>query len=563
MLGAVLLVVAMAWPAHAATEHIRDYRVGLTVRADGLVHVHEVIAYDFGDARGRHGIERVIPYRDGRRLYDIKRVRVTADGKRATTETDYGTDTLKIRIGDKDTTVKGVWTYAIDFDVARALTPYKGHDELYWDAIGTGWSVPMDTATVRVDAPAAPTYADCFAGHEGSPSACGGRTVAGNSASFTQRLGAHQGITVRVGLPKGAVHVPPPHYARPRYAVTWVGHAAVGLVCALLLATRAWVRWRQRPRPVPDLLALVGPAEARYLLARFGRARDASYHEAVLIDLAIRGHLRIDDDGEKVTLTRQANENPLRPYEQTLLEKVFGSRKKVRVSKARRTEVRSLRMTGVLYDALRTRKLIRRFDSYDYELVLRTLGIIGLVTGAVLVIVDLWGHFDIRVVSVGDLTAVGVAFLIAGAAALLVQERVDSLTFAGTRTKALLEGYAPSRQLELPDADRHLPYAVAYQNWPAVERFGADNAARLDWYSYTGDEAQASERFTALGWLFTEPGDAPARSSDGRWSYPSRGTSTGSSGGYSSSTTYSPPSYGGGGGGHVGGGGGGGGGGSW
>ncbi|HEU5026847.1 MAG TPA: DUF2207 domain-containing protein [Spirillospora sp.] len=561
MLGAVLLVVAMAWPAQAATEHIRDYRVGLTVRADGLLHVHEVITYDFGDARGKHGIERVIPYRDGRRLYDIKHVRVRADGKAAKPETDHGTDTLKIRIGDKDTTVKGVWTYVVDFDVARALTPYKGHDELYWDAIGTGWSVPMDAATVRVDAPAAPTYADCYAGDDGSHNACGGRTVAGNSASFTQRLGAHQGITVRIGLPKGAVHVPPPHYARPRYAVTWVGHAAVGLVCALLLATRVWIRWRRRPRPVPDLLALAGPAEARYLLARFGRAREASYHEAVLIDLAVRGHLHIHDDGEKVKLTRQPNENPLRPYEQTLLEKLFGSRKKVRISKARRSEVLSLGMTGVLYEALRARRLIRRFDSYDYELVLRTLGIIGLVAGAVLIIVDLWGHFDIRVLSVADLTAVGVALLIAGAAALLVQDRVDDLTFAGTRTKALLEKYAPSRQLELPDAERYLPYAVAYRNWQAVERFGTENAAGLDWYTYTGDEAQANERFAALGWLFTEPGDAPARPSGGQWSYPSRGTSTGSGSGYSSS--YSPHSYGGGGGGYVGGGGGGGGGGSW
>lgn len=559
VLGAILLIVAMAWPAHAATEHIRGYRADLTVRADGLLHVHEVIVYDFGGARDRHGIERVIPYRDGRRLYDIDRVRVTVGGKHARTQIDHGTSKLKIRIGDENVNVRGVKTYAIDFDVAHALTPHKDHDELYWDAIGTGWSVPIDTASVRVGTPAAPTYADCFAGHEGTHGSCGGRAVAGDSASFGQRLGAHEGITVKIGLPKGAAHVPPPHYARPRYAVTWVGHAVVGVVCALLAAVWAWVRWRRRPRPVPDLLALVGPAELRYLLP----LRRSSEREAILIDLAVRGHLHIHDDGEKVTLTRRPVEAPLRSYEQALLEKLFGSRRKVRASKARRNAVASLRLSDMIYDLVRDRRLVRRFDPYNCELVLRTLGFSGLLAGALLVVVDLWGNFNIRLFSVGDLTAVGVALLIAATVALLVQDRVGNLTFAGTRLRKLLKEYAPARQLELPDGERHLPYAVALRSWSAVEQFGTANADRLDWYTYSGDEAEASERFTALGWLFTAPSDVPTRSSKGYWSYPSGRSSSGSYDGYSSSTTYSPPSYGGGGGGYVGGGGGGGGGGSW
>ncbi|MGI5327978.1 DUF2207 domain-containing protein [Actinomadura nitritigenes] len=557
MLGAILLTVAMAWPAHAATEHIRDYQADLTVRANGLLHVHEVIVYDFGDARGRHGIERVIPYRDGRRLYDIDHVRVTVGGKHARTQIDHGASTLKIRIGDENVKVRGVKTYAIDFDVTHALTPHKDHDELYWDAIGTGWRVPIDTATVRVGAPAAPTYADCFAGHEGSHGSCGGRAVTGNGASFGQRLGAHEGITVKIGLPKGAAHVPPPHYARPRYAVTWVGHAVVGGVCALLAAAWAWVRWRRRPRPVPDLLGLVGPAELRYLLP----LRRSSEREAVLIDLAVRGHLHIDDDDEKVTLTRRSVDAPLRTYEHAFLETLFGSRKKVRVGKARRSEVASLRLYDMIYDAVRARRLFRRFNLYNCELVLRTLGFGGLLVGALLIIVDLWGNFDIRVLSVGDLSAVSVALLIAGTVALLVQDRVSNLTFAGTRLRALLQEYAPARQLELPGGERHLPYAVAFRSWSAVEKFGAANADRLDWYTYSGDEAEAIDRFTALGWLFTNPTDAPTRSSNGYWSYPSGHSSTGSYSGYSGSSTYTPPSYGGGG--DVGGGGGGGGGGSW
>ncbi|QKG20507.1 DUF2207 domain-containing protein [Actinomadura verrucosospora] len=551
----------MAWPAQAMEEHIRDYRADLTIRPNGLVHVHEVIAYDFGDARDRHGIERVVPDRDGRRLYDIEHVQVTADGKQVESRTAHGADAVTIRIGDEHVTVSGVRTYAIDYDVARALTPHKNHDELYWDAIGTGWSVPIDAATVRVNAPAALTYASCFAGREGGHDTCGGRTVSGNNASFGQRLGTHQGMTVEIGLPKGAAHVPSPRYDRPVWAVTWVGYTVLGLVCAFLLGCQALVGWRRRPRQGSDLPALVGPAEVALFRPQRRRPRFHDDHAAVLVDLAVRGHLHIRDNGKWLTLTRRSAAEPSRPYERALLEAVFPSKDKVRLSAARREEISSsVPLHRMTHAALRDRKLVRRFGGYDYEVAQRVLGIAALAAGLVLIVVDLWGRLNSRSFSVSDLTAVGIALGIAGTVALSLSRRIEPYTFAGTRVRALLEDYPMSARLEQPDGERHLPYAMALGFWSAVEEFGTENADQLDWYTYTGDAKKARERFTALSWLFQDPSHAPTRPSDGRWSSPARRT------GQSSSTTYTPPPFydtGSGGGGYVGGGAGGGSGSSW
>lgn len=558
VLCAVLLVVAVASPAQAAAEHIRGYEADLAIRADGVLHVHEAITYDFAGAEDRHGIERVIPYRDGQRVYDIENVRVTDGGQHAEAHISHSRGALTVRIGDGDVRVQGVRTYVIDYDVAHALTPRQDDDELYWDAIGTGWNVPIDAATVRVSAPAVPAYAGCFAGREGAHDACGVPTLIGTSTSFGRRLGAHQGMTVKIKLPKGAVHVPPPRYERPLLAVTWVGATMLGGFCALLLAAAALVRWRRHPhRPVSDLPALARPAEAVYLVHRAGPSSAA----AILVDLAVRGHLHITDDGESFTLTRRPSTEPLLPHERALLETVLGDDSEVQVGEAQRSAVGSLRLSPMIYDTLRARGLIRRFA---WHRVCVPLGIVGLAAGAVLITMDLWGRLSLRAFSLGDLTAAGVTCLMAGAVALFMRRQISRLTFAGARIRALAAKYNAEKIFQPFDDERLLPYTMAFWSRFAISSFGAANFRELDWYTYTGNflvPGAPGNRFGDLIQLFHIPEDESQRQSGG-WPHdrPTRESGAGSS----SSTTHLPHSHGGGyGGGSVGGGAGGGGGGSW
>src|SRR5262245_8574875 len=147
--------------AHAQTvgEHIADFTVAMTIEHDGLLRVHETIVYDFG-AEDRHGIFRDLVRReryDGKhdRTYDIDVISVGADpGTPAQFELSHEGSYLRVRIGDPGRTITGEHTYVLDYTVRGALRTFADHVELYWDAIGNQWPVPIDNPSATVDAPA-------------------------------------------------------------------------------------------------------------------------------------------------------------------------------------------------------------------------------------------------------------------------------------------------------------------------------------------------------------------------------------------------------------------------
>ncbi len=76
----------------------------------------------------------------------------------AGTPADYAVSSVdggrtEIKIGDPDTTITGVHTYTIVYTVGAALNGFADHDELYWNAIGDEWDVPIDQASVLVVRP--------------------------------------------------------------------------------------------------------------------------------------------------------------------------------------------------------------------------------------------------------------------------------------------------------------------------------------------------------------------------------------------------------------------------
>ena len=49
------------------------------------------------------------------------------------------------------------------------MNGFADHDELYWNAIGTEWSVPILRARVQVTAPARSPTTACFRGPSAEP----------------------------------------------------------------------------------------------------------------------------------------------------------------------------------------------------------------------------------------------------------------------------------------------------------------------------------------------------------------------------------------------------------
>jgi hypothetical protein len=265
-------------PAAQGGERIDGYDVQLRVDPSGELLVTETIGYDFGSAQEKHGIERIIPVRrryDGTRdrVYPIDVVTVSATPG---TPAQYGTEErgsdLVVRVGDPDRTITGRHGYTITYRVQGALDGFADHDELYWNAIGSQWEVPIDHPSVRVVAPAMIGSVACYRGPRGSVQPCAGYDTDGPSAVFQDaRLAPHEALTVRVGFPAGAVPAPQPilhqrwSFARA-FALTPLsgGLLVVLSVLALLAGWLVLGRGRdQRPSGPAGIAGLPGAVEYR------------------------------------------------------------------------------------------------------------------------------------------------------------------------------------------------------------------------------------------------------------------------------------------------------------
>lgn len=308
--AAAALAVLPALPAAAGDagtgERITSYEVVLQVRPDGSMQVQETIAYDFG-GNARHGIDRDIDTEqkydgDHDRRYPVSDVQVSSTTAPDDVTVTGGGSETSLRIGDPDRTVTGQHTYRISYTVAAATTRYDDRDELYWNAVGPGWTVPVSDVRVRVSG-AAITRSACYAGEPGGTAAC----ELAEAGSFRQAsLPPGEALTVVTAFPAGSVATAAPVLTdrmtlgrfvagNPAVAVPGV---LLGLGGPLFLLVRGVRRkraheapslpYRQRfqPQPPPGLRPLL----ANTLLSGSVRPVDAV---AVLLDLSARGFVSI------------------------------------------------------------------------------------------------------------------------------------------------------------------------------------------------------------------------------------------------------------------------------
>lgn len=383
---ATLLVPALAatTPAGAADtpaaegaaspfESIRRFDVEATVRPDGSLLVAETIDYDFG-TNHKHGIYRDIPVRvryDDRydRLYPIDMVSVDAG---AGTPHDVKRESApegrtRLRIGDPDRTVTGRHVYRIRYRVRGALNGFEDHDELVWNAVGTDWTVPIDAVSVTVHAPAAIRRVACSAGPFGSVLPCDSATAEGRTARFADgRFGPGENLTFTIGLPKGAVPDPRPileerfsldrAFSRTPASIGTAAALLVGVLGGLAMLLRRVGRDRRYVGSPVDVA--FGNADGREELVPVGERTvvpveyvppdglrpghlgvlqdlraDSIDVTATIVDLAVRGHLRIEEiekkgwfgktDWNLVRLSPADPDPPLSTWERILLDRLF------------------------------------------------------------------------------------------------------------------------------------------------------------------------------------------------------------------------------------------------
>jgi len=340
----VLALAALSQPAAAQRSlTIERFDAAITVNRDGSIDVTETISPRF---TGKwNGIFRTIPVKYhtpqgfnwtlGLQLQSATDER----GQALKTETSRERHYIKYKIwvpGAEDATR----TVVLRYRATNGLRFFDDHDELYWNVTGDEWEVPIEAASAQITLPdgAEGIRAIAINGVYGSTARDAVVEQDGATIRITMphRLEFHEGLTAVVGWNKGLV-------AEPTATDRAMGFLRSNwpLSLPIVVFFGMFAVWRRHgrdpePRPVPveyEPPEGMTPAEAGTLMDNSADMRDIT---ATLVDLAVNGHLKIEEREERKLfgliknqeyvfhrLEPPADARPLAPHEQRVLNGVF------------------------------------------------------------------------------------------------------------------------------------------------------------------------------------------------------------------------------------------------
>ena len=230
-----------------AQEQIQSFDTQIVINKDGTINIEEKITYDFANLE-RHGIYRDIPFltknKEGKRFkLGFENFLVSDEsGRKYQYKKTILNGKINLKIGDPDRTISGIQTYIISYKVSGALTYFSDHDELYWNATGNDWTVPILHFTSGVQLPAGIAQnsisAVCYTGSTGSTQRDCSLEIEESEVKFKSKntLNSAEGLTIVISFPKGIVAVLEP---KP-YVTFW--ETILGKIVAGLLAL-AFIFW--------------------------------------------------------------------------------------------------------------------------------------------------------------------------------------------------------------------------------------------------------------------------------------------------------------------------------
>ncbi|WP_433352892.1 DUF2207 domain-containing protein [Microtetraspora malaysiensis] len=463
----LLTAGAVGVPAHADRVTATKNDVTMELRKDGVLHVAEKITLSGGPLR-RTLLTRTRYDNGNDRVYRLSNVRgATFDG---TTMTISGSGT-------------------VEYDVRGAVTPLSGGEELRWYAVAG----PAEHVTVTVTGPGRAENISCFAGEPASAIGCTGASIDETGAtSMFEQQGLRDGevLTIVVGYPKGATGATPILERRFELANAFTLNMVTGGSLALLLLLLCggvgllyWTRGRDARVVGAQSGAVVGHQNGQFtppndvrpgqIGTLIDEQADVIDVTATVVDLAVRGYLRIDEQ------PRQAYDAPdwllvrmpsapvasLLPYERALYDAVFEGRDAVLLSQLHGSFTAGLsKVRDELYrDVVTQGWFARRPDSVRTRWT--TVGVIAAVLGVVVTVALAWFT---------TYALLGLALIIAGAALSVGGHYMPAKTSKGAAVLAQTLGFRehlmtdeigdipPAQRIEL--FSRYLPYAVVFDS---------------------------------------------------------------------------------------------------
>lgn len=529
----VALGLAAVRPAAAADgERITSFSSDLVIERDGSLAVTEQIIYDFG-SNERHGIFRYLPDRfpcegdaigpscpkDHDRVTPIRDLKVTMDGGSVPVKTERQGNTTVWRIGDGDRTVSGSHVYSISYLLTGTFNPTSdGGAVLGWNATGSGWDVPIDEVVVTITAPTGEDYQlRCARGPAGSTDPCAeGRLVQ------EKGLNAGDNVTVTLTFAPGIIDRTDPILREQQtFARAFRLSAGSGALTALTALAGGALAWRTgrkgRDRrfaggdvelamgrageaettrgvfeKLPAVMEFAPPNKIRpgQMGALVDERVDNRDVTATIVDLAIRGHLRIVQvDKHDWELTRlDKRDDGLLAFESLLLTELFETGNPVRLSSLKQKWSGSYAKvrTAVYQDLVDSGWYAGRPDRARGFAAAKGFALLAAGVAA-----------GIALGQRTTLTLAAVPLVVAGLVTLVLARRAGQRTAAGTAMAARSAGFkrlveTPTQEEMARFAERHdvfieyLPFAIVFgcaTQWAGrFAALGALPPPTIGWY---------------------------------------------------------------------------------
>lgn len=484
--GYLLLLCASVFPSplHAKSWRVTEFQDSIAIDQAGGARVSERLTIQFEGEW--HGIHRTIPIEypgpHGTNYTLLLKVLSVADGTgnelKYESNTSKGFRDLKIYIPGATDTTKVV---QIDYAVKNGIRYFDSYDEFYWNVTGNDWPVPIDHASAFVrfpDGAAGSLRAQSFTGAYGSAGHEATAEINGADATFetTAPLPMRGGLTIDVYIPKGILKEPG---ALTRLIWFLRSNPIIFLPFMTLAAMfLVWRQWGRDPDPGMSVAPMyepprnISPAEAGTLIDDTIHPRDIT---STLVDLAVRGYLRIEEKDEKGLLFHHKDYvfhllkpreqwKDLAPHEQVMLENIYAGGG---------TETRLSALKNHFYTALpiiRTDIMSSLRKKGMYLLDPESANGYSIVAAIVILIPFALAQFTGRANFFSSISSLIVALVISAAIWWLFARQMTAKTIQGGRTRVEILGFqefmnrveADRLKRMPPDTfEKFLPYAMA------------------------------------------------------------------------------------------------------
>lgn len=345
------LVSAGAATADESTEDVEnfrytswdlDYQLSTDDQGRAQAEVTETLEAEFPETDQNRGIVRSLPLQYQGAPAAPENIRVTdANGAEVPFEIENDDGFRSVLVGD-DSFVHGSQTYVISYTLDDVMHATEYTDEFYWDIVPVDRQQDIDDVTAEVTL--GPTLSSattgasaCYRGTPDDSQACSLETADdGSSFSVTEsQLAAGDGLTVAIGVEPGTVVQPPER--QDNFLLDVVPLLLVG--ASVLLAAGGGIavlrmvnRYRDDTTQTSTQLGI--PEDMNPLLAKWVTGRGDNPVVATILDLAVRGVVRIEEREETTGWRKKKTEQQpvLRlldptlvtdPLETELLEGIF------------------------------------------------------------------------------------------------------------------------------------------------------------------------------------------------------------------------------------------------